>query len=66
MTRTSSTLYPLQNGDLVIQTSDEVLFGVHSLLLKLSSSVMNDMLTVGSGSEDRNPGRFVHSRPTDV
>lgn len=63
MNRTSSTVYPSQNGDFVIQTSDGVLFGVHSLLLRLSSTVMNDMLTVGSGSEDRNPGRFVHSRP---
>jgi len=53
MSQTTSSLYPSPNGDLVIQTSDGVLFGVHSLLLKLSSSVMDDMLTVGSGRGDR-------------
>jgi len=48
---TSSPLYPSQNDDLVIQTSDRMPFGIHSLLLRLSSSVMNDMLAFGSEVE---------------
>jgi len=58
---TSSPQYPSDNGDLIIQTSDGVLFGVHTLLLRLSSSVMNDMLVVGSGSGDRETGGFARS-----
>jgi len=61
MENTSSPRYPSDNGDLIIQTSDGVLFGVHILLLRLSSSVMNDMLVVGSGSGERETGGFARS-----
>jgi len=62
MQNTSSPQYPSDKGDLIIQTSDGVLFGVHILLLRLSSSVMNDMLTVGrSGGRGRETGGFARS-----
>ena len=48
MVTTSSELYPPQNGDFVIQTSDDVLFGVHRILLVLSSPVMSDMFALGA------------------
>ena len=62
MSDRQSLLYPSRSGDLVIQTSDGVLFGVHTALLRLSSSVMDDMLTVGSGSGERSTGGFARSR----
>jgi len=46
-------LYPSRNGDLVIQTNDKILFGVHTVLLRLSSSMTADMLSVGSESGER-------------
>jgi len=60
MTTTSSELYPLQNGDFVIRTSDAVLFGVHRVLLGLSSPVMSDMFALGATTATQpTPGAFL-------
>ena len=60
MATTSSELYSPQSGDFVIQTSDAVLFGVHRILLGLSSPVMNDMFTFGAPVDDQpTPGAFL-------
>ena len=62
MATTSSDIYPPHDGDFVIQTSDAVLFGVHRLLLKLSSPVMSDMFALGATSSDQlTPGVFSSS-----
>ena len=59
MATTSSDLYPPQDGDFVIQTNDAVFFGVHRLLLRLVSPVMNDMFALGAMSRDQTtPGAF--------
>ena len=57
---TSSELYSPQNGDFVIQTSDAVLFGVHRILLGLSSPVMSGMFALGAPMADQpTPGAFL-------
>lgn len=66
MSTTQCALYPPHSGDLIIETSDGVLFGVHILLLRLSSSVMSDMLTVGSGSGDTDKGGIARLGPLRV
>ena len=52
----SSELYPPQDGDCVIKTSDDVLFGVHRLFLKFASPVFGDMLALGETCDNRTPG----------
>ena len=60
MSTTSSELYSPQNGDFVIQTSDAVLFGVHRLILTLSSPVMSDMFALGATmAAQSTPGTFL-------
>ena len=60
MATTSSELYSPQNGDFVIQTSDAVLFGVHRLILTLSSPVMSDMFALGAiMAPQSTPGAFL-------
>jgi len=49
-------VYPPQDGDTIIQASDNVLFGVHGLLLKLASPIMIDMLAIGEKGASQNPG----------
>ena len=60
MATTSSELYSPQNGDFVIQTSDAVLFGVHRIILTLSSPVMSDMFVLGATmTAQSTPGAFL-------
>ena len=60
MATTPSELYSPQNGDFVIQTSDAVLFGVHRLILTLSSPVMSDMFVLGATmAAQSTPGAFL-------
>jgi len=65
MATTSAELYPPQNGDFVIQTSDAVLFGLHRILLGLSSPVMGDMFALGATmATQQTPGAFLLTRLT--
>ena len=60
MEATPSELNSPQDGDFVIQTSDAVLFGVHRVLLSLSSPVMSDMFALGAPMADQQtPGAFL-------
>ena len=54
MAVTPSEFYPPQDGDCVIQTSDDILFGVHRLFLKSASPVFSYML--GKTCDSQTPG----------
>jgi len=60
MATKSSKLYSPHSGDFLIQTSDAVLFGVHRILLGLSSPVMSDMFALGATTAPQTtPGAFL-------
>lgn len=48
-----------EGGDLILRSSDDVDFNVHSILLSLASPVFSDMLTVGTGGSAGNDKKNV-------